>query len=199
MNNIPLKFTLFTLLIWHFLSTVLIYDWLYSQWISRYIYSHVYLSWIPIPSRSILTSKSYVTSSLKLWSWLFFFTKPLLGFAGLTTASVSQSYPIRMILFQLPSLSRLKSNLVYCLHPLEGWTVLEVLFAVISTGRKEGKFQGRKRTAMHFLLFPLFLSCVFLSKGRTSAGSWIKNTVKKIRKPKMTELTYLICSTPTQV
>lgn len=165
---------------------------------------HVYLfSYVPVmnpyPFKVNLNSKSYVTSSLKLWSWLFFFTKPLLGFTGLTTASVSQSYPIRMILFQLPSLSRSKSNLVYCLHPLEGWTVLEVLVAVISTGRKEGKFQGRKRTAMHFLLFPLFLSCVFPSKGRTSAGSWIKNTVKKIRKPKMTELTYLICSTSTQV
>lgn len=75
------------------------------------------------------------------------------------------------LIFQFPSLSRSKSNLVYCLHPLEQWVVLDVLFAVISIGRKEGKFQERKRTVMYFLLSPLFLSHIFLSKGRTSAGS----------------------------
>lgn len=64
---------------------------------------------------------------------------------------------LRHVFFGLLSLSRSKSNLIYYLHPLEGWTVLEVLVAVISTGRKEGKLQERKRTVIYFLLFIFLL------------------------------------------
>lgn len=131
---------------------------------NKYAYSHMFLSWIPTPSRSILTSKPYVTSSLKLWNWLLFFIKTLFGFC-LPNHCLSFTV-LSHLLFWLPSLSRSKSNLVYCLHPLKGWAVLEVLAAVISIGGKEGKFQVRKRTVKHFLLFPLFLSCILLLKGR---------------------------------